>query len=235
MFSFWVRLFLLPIHFAYQLLPVWLTVPTWNERHLRLPLPTLRRKVLLQSEKLTFKANFSPLTVIITYHPLQERNHADEWNNVCTGFDIPQNILITQCLLFEMFRFYFNRIKSQCRINCELLVTLLHGGTGCIDATRQFKSWVLTTLLMSHVCLKDRQGWGTCSWHLFLCLENRWATTWTKRSIVQKIYNTLPAGLIRKYWQSSLISSLGICIVIVLGMNMHCMGTTLFLSAVFFG
>lgn len=119
--------------------------------------------------------------------PTPERNHADEWNNVCTGFDIPQNILITRCLLFEMFRFYFNRIKSQCRIKCELLVMLLHGGTGCIDATRQFKSWVLTTLLMSQVGLKDRQGWGTCSWHLFLCLENEWATTWTRRSIVQKI------------------------------------------------
>lgn len=187
MFSFWVRLFLLLIHFAYPLLPVWLTVSTRNERHLRLPLPTLQWKVLLQSGKLTFNANFSHLTVIITYHPLQKRNHADEWNNVCTGFDIPQNILITRCLLFEMFRFYFNRIKSQCRIKCELLVTLLHGGTGCIDATRQFKSWVLTTLLMSQVGLKDRQGWGTCSWHLFLCLENQWATTWTRGSIVQKI------------------------------------------------
>lgn len=59
-----------------------------------------------------------------------------------------------------MFRFYFNRIKSQCRIKCELLVTLLHGGTVCIDATRQFQGWVLTTLLMSQVGLKDRQGWG---------------------------------------------------------------------------
>lgn len=157
------------ILFAYPTLHVWLTQSTWLELkkkkksiwgcHFKL----LYEKSFYRWESWPSKQTLSHFMVIITYHPLQERIQADELSNVCTGFDTAQNILITWCLLFEMFRFYFNRIKSQCRIKCELLVTLFHGGTGCNDAVRQFKSWVLTTFLMSQVSLKDRQGWGTYS------------------------------------------------------------------------
>ena len=59
-------------------------------------------------------------------HPLQ-KDHSDAWN-ICIELDTLPNILITWCLLYEMFRFYFNRIKSQCRIKCKLLVKILHGG-----------------------------------------------------------------------------------------------------------
>ena len=48
--------------------------------------------------------------------------------NVCIELDTLPNILITWCSLYEMFRFYFIRIKSQCRTKCKLLVKILHGG-----------------------------------------------------------------------------------------------------------
>ena len=48
--------------------------------------------------------------------------------NVCVELDTLPNIIITWCSLYEIFRFYFNRIKSQCRTKCKLLVKILHGG-----------------------------------------------------------------------------------------------------------
>jgi len=132
--------------------PVWsvmtsLTSPAWDERRVRLSFSILMWLLPLQIKNLTFKNNFSYLkTVIITCHPLQ-KDHSDAWN-VCLELDTLPNILITWCLLYEMFRFYFNRIKSQCRIKCKLLVKILHGGIRlhrCRRCRSVAKSWLFAT------------------------------------------------------------------------------------------